>query len=198
MSPPFSAVWKIETMRTCTLRLEERGINIPLQYASRWWSIWGLSPASWPSETQISRLHSIKTATDSRAGEFVTVNNLHYYSEPANAGGNEFSISTRQPFNTMKYNNNGIGFNPLREKIRKNTKKKRETEDSNQAFWRRASGWTWWHSSGACGMSIFAPWCKLPLRSTPTKAAAVGNGAQAQSREIQCKQRDRLRHPPKP
>jgi hypothetical protein len=34
-------------------------------------------------------------------------------------------------------------------------------------------------------MSIFAPWCKLPLRSTPTKAAAVGNGALAHSREIQ-------------
>jgi uncharacterized membrane protein len=63
-----------------------------------------------------------KTATDSRAGEFVTVNNLHHYSEPANAGGNEFSISTRQPFKKMKYNNNGIGFNPLREKIQNNTK----------------------------------------------------------------------------
>jgi hypothetical protein len=34
----------------------------------------------------------------------------------------------------MKYNNNGIGFNPLREKIQKTTKKKREAEDSDQAF----------------------------------------------------------------
>jgi hypothetical protein len=34
----------------------------------------------------------------------------------------------------MKYNNNGIGFNPLREKIQKNTKKKRETKDADRAF----------------------------------------------------------------
>jgi hypothetical protein len=33
----------------------------------------------------------------------------------------------------MKYNNNGIGFNP-REKIPKKYKEKRETEDSDQAF----------------------------------------------------------------